>query len=186
MDDQHLWGPLGPLIGTWEGSDGIDVAFQHAVGELGETPYRERIVFAPFGPVANGTQSLFGLDYRMSAWRADEADPFHTEIGYWLWDASTGHVMRCFMVPRGTVLIAGATVEPDATTFTMKAECGSEEFGILSNPYLAQQARTSRYECTVTIHDDASFSYVETTTLELSRYDGDCLHTDQNTLRRVG
>ena len=42
----------------------------------------------PFGPVDNGTQALYGLDYRMAAWRGDEENPFHTEVGYWLWDAA--------------------------------------------------------------------------------------------------
>ena len=82
-------GPLAALAGTWEGADGIDVAFSNSVGDSVETPYRERVVFNPFGPVDNGAQCLFGLDYRMAAWRTavEEVDPFHTEVGYWLWDA---------------------------------------------------------------------------------------------------
>ena len=62
-DLAHL-GPLATLAGTWEGDQGLDVAFQHARGDIGETPYRERITFNPFGPVDNGTQCLYGLDYR--------------------------------------------------------------------------------------------------------------------------
>jgi hypothetical protein len=31
------------------------------------TPYREHIDFKPFGPVENGSQVLYGLDYRMAA-----------------------------------------------------------------------------------------------------------------------
>ena len=42
------------------------------------------------------------------------------------------------MVPRGTVVIAGGTCEPDATSFTMTAELGSTNYGILENKYLAQ------------------------------------------------
>ena len=185
MDDLHLWGPLAPLIGTWEGNDGLDIAFHNVAGTMGETPFRERTTFVPYGPVVNGAQSLYGLDYRTAAWRGDEELPFHTEIGAWLWDADTGHVMRCFVVPRGTALLAGAVAGPDDRTFTMKASEGSSEFGILSSPYLAREARTVRYECTVTVHDDGSYSYEETTVLDLKRYDGDCLHVDKNTLRRV-
>ena len=107
MTDFTAWGPLAHLIGTWEGDEGLDVAFAHTTGSVGETPYRERIVMKPFGPVDNGTQALYGLDYRMSAWRGDEDDPFHTEVGYWLWDAADCAVMRCFMIPRGSTVLAG-------------------------------------------------------------------------------
>src|SRR5215213_619594 len=143
--DPALLGPLAPLIGTWEGDAGVDVAFQHARGEVGETAYRERASFSAFGPVDNGTQALYGLDYRMAAWRGDEEDPFHTEIGYWLWDAEDGQVLRSFMVPRGSTILAGGPATPDATEFTLQAEVGSETYGILSNVYLARVARTTLY-----------------------------------------
>jgi len=76
-------GPLQPLVGTWEGEGGVDFSFHHEDGESADTIYREHITFNPFGPVDNGSQHLFGLDYRMAAWRDDEEDPFHTEVGYW-------------------------------------------------------------------------------------------------------
>ena len=110
MTTYELWGPLAGLIGEWEGSEGLDVAFHNAKGALGETKYRERVTLDPFGPVDNGSQRLYGLDYRMSAWRENEDSPFHTEIGYWLWDAELQHVMRCFMVPRGTAV--NSTIHP--------------------------------------------------------------------------
>jgi hypothetical protein len=45
-------------------------------------------------------------------WRLGETDPFHEELGYWLWDADAGQVLRCFMVPRGVTVIAGGKDEP--------------------------------------------------------------------------
>jgi len=69
MSDTSAWGPLGRLIGEWEGDGGLDVSFHNASGRVAETKFRERVTLAPFGPVANGTQCLYGLDYRMSAWR---------------------------------------------------------------------------------------------------------------------
>jgi hypothetical protein len=57
------------------------------------TPYREKATVTPFGPVCNGGQRLFGLDYRTAMWRDAETNPFHTEVGYWLWDAATGEVL---------------------------------------------------------------------------------------------
>jgi hypothetical protein len=178
-------GPLGPLVGTWEGDRGLDVAFQHSRGEIGETAYRERTSFGAFGPVDNGTQSLFGLDYRTAAWRVGDDDPFHTEVGYWLWDAADGQVMRCFMVPRGSTILAGGPAAPDARSFTMRAEVGSETYGILSNPYLARVARTTHYQVLITLGDDGTFGYEQTTTIDHARLDEPLLHTDTNTLHRI-
>jgi hypothetical protein len=106
------WGPLAGLIGEWEGDEGVDFSFHNAEGKVGETKYREKVSMKPFGPVDNGTQHLYGLDYRMAAWRGDEENPFHTEVGYWLWDGDAGEVMRCFMVPRGSTVLAGGTARP--------------------------------------------------------------------------
>jgi hypothetical protein len=178
-------GPLAGLVGTWEGDAGLDVAFQNDKAAVGETPYRERTTFSPFGPVDNGDQSLFGLDYRTAAWRVGEDDPFHTEVGYWLWDADAGQVMRCFMVPRGSTLLAGGSCHADATSFSMQAEVGSETYGILSNQYLDVKAKTVLYQVTVTIDGPDEWSYEETTTVHLAKMDKPFAHTDRNTLRRV-
>src|SRR5690554_5275115 len=95
------WGPLGALIGEWAGEGGLDTAYSHASGRVLETPYREVLSMTPFGPVRSGSQELYGLDYRSAMWRGSEDDPFHTEVGYWLWDGATGEVLRGFVVPRG-------------------------------------------------------------------------------------
>ncbi|ABD11400.1 hypothetical protein ThrDRAFT_04293 [Frankia casuarinae] len=179
------FGPLAALAGAWEGDQGVDVAFGNAEGTIIETPYRERVTFKPFGPVDNGPQCLYGLDYHMAAWRAGEEKAFHTEIGYWLWDANLGHVMRCFMVPRGAVLIAGGAVAPDATDFTLRAQAGSPTYGILSNPYLARAANSIRYEVSITVTGNGSFAYTSTTTIDHERVSDPVAHTDRNVLRRL-
>lgn len=185
MAEYDAWGPLAALIGEWEGEGGLDVSFHNEEGSVGETPYREKITMKPFGPVDNGTQHLYGLDYRMAAWRAGEEDPFHTEVGYWLWDGATGQVMRCFMVPRGSTVLAGGDAAAGDTAFTMKATVGSEVYGILSNPYLAEKARTKEYTCTVTVAGPDAWSYEECTTYDHA-IGGTIAHTDRNSLRRVG
>ncbi|MDZ4827734.1 MAG: heme-binding beta-barrel domain-containing protein [Actinomycetota bacterium] len=75
-------GPRAGLIGEWEGDGGLDPAFSHAKGEVIDTPYREKVTMKPFGPVDNGSQHLYGLDYRSAMWRGSEENPFHTEVGY--------------------------------------------------------------------------------------------------------
>jgi hypothetical protein len=185
MSNFAEWGPLAGLIGTWEsGFEGLDVSYHNEEDAIGDTPYREKIIFKPFGPVDNGEQQLYGLDYRMSAYRQGEDNPFHTEVGYWMWDAASKQVMRCFMIPRAQVLIAGGTVEPDATTFTLTATAGSPTYGILSNPYLEEITRTPKYEVTITVNGD-TFTYDENTTIEHKKVGSTMAHTDRNTLTLV-
>ena len=177
----HL-GPLASLAGTWEGDKGVDVS----PGRDGahETHFRERLTFEPIGPVLNGTQVLYGLRYSMVAWPLIQEHPFHEEVGYWLWDVNRKEVMRCFMVPRGVLVNAGGKVEPNAKEFRLSAEVGSSVYGILSNPYLDQAAKTVRYELTVTIHEPWKFSYKEDTQLQIHGHPEVFHHTDQNTLTR--
>ena len=106
------WGPLAALAGEWEAAGGLDTAFAHAQGKVIGTPYLEKVAFQPFGPVDNGDQHLYGLDYKTAMWRNDEENPFHTEVGYWLWDGATGEIVRGFVVPRGITVLAGGTADP--------------------------------------------------------------------------
>jgi hypothetical protein len=182
------WGPLAALAGSWEGNEGVDVSYHNAEGVVGETQYIEKVELKPFGPVENGKQVLYGLDYRMAAWRRGEEaeNPFHTEVGYWLWDFADSQVMRCFMVPRASVLIAGTTCEPDAKEYTLRADPGEPCYGILENRYLGARASTQHYECTITVHADGSWSYGSDTVVKMEALGGELLHhTDRNTLRKV-
>ncbi|HSZ37126.1 MAG TPA: heme-binding beta-barrel domain-containing protein, partial [Acidimicrobiales bacterium] len=120
------WGPLGRLAGIWEGDRGEDVAYGNVEDKIIVTPFREHIEFKPFGPVENGSQVLYGLDYRMAGWRGTEENPFHTEVGYWMWDARDSEVVRCFIIPRGSAVVAGGIVAADATKFDLEARIGSQ------------------------------------------------------------
>jgi hypothetical protein len=180
------WGPLGPLAGEWSAEGGLDTAYSHSKHEVLGTPYLEKLTFKPFGPVDNGKQSLYGLDYKTAMWRGDEENPFHTEVGYWLWDGATGEVLRGFVVPRGITVLAGGIAAPDATSFTLSARAGDPQYSIGENKYLAEHASTLSYQVTITFHDDGSWSYDETTMLKMDEMDEPFAHTDHNTLRRVG
>jgi hypothetical protein len=180
------WGPLGPLAGDWEAEGGLDRAFSHSKEKVLDTPYLERVSFKPFGPVDNGSQSLSGLDYKTAMWRDDEENPFHTEVGYWLWDGATGEVLRGFVVPRGITVLAGGTAAADATSFTLSARPGHAQYNIGENQYLAENASTTSYDVTITINDDGTWSYEEATMLRMKEFEEPFAHTDHNTLRRVG
>jgi hypothetical protein len=118
-------------------------------------------------------------------WRGDEENPFHTEVGYWLWDAATGEVMKGFVVPRGITALAGGTAAADAPKFTLKAVLGDAQYNIGENKYLAKNASTLSYEVTITVGED-TWSYDEVTMLQMKEFDEPLSHTDHNTLRRVG
>ena len=133
--------------------------------------------WGPLAGLADEWEGEGGLDTAFS-------HPFHTEVGYWLWDAADGQVMRCFMVPRGSVVLAGGTSAADATAFELRADCGSEVYGILSNPYLARGARSASYQATIAVDGDV-FSYEQDTTIEHARWHEPVHHTDRNRLQRV-
>ncbi len=180
------WGPLEALIGEWEGEGGLDSAYSHAKEEVLATPYNEKLTLKPFGPVQNGVQSLYGLDYKSAMWRGDEENPFHTEVGYWLWDGATDEVLRGFVVPRGITVLAGGTAGADATTFTLSADKGDPLYAIGENRYLADHASTLSYQVTITLHDDDTWSYDETTMLRMDEFPEPFAHTDRNRLHRSG
>src|SRR6476469_3201276 len=180
------WGPLAGLIGEWQGEGGLDTAFSHSQGTVLETTFLEKCTMKPFGPVVNGAQALYGLDYRSAMWRGSEENPFHTEVGYWLWDGATGEVMRGFVVPRGITVLAGGTAAADAKSFTLYARPGDPNYNIGENKYLTQHASTLSYDVTITIHDDVSWSYDESTMLKMDEFPEPFAHTDRNTLRKVG
>jgi hypothetical protein len=88
------------------------------------------------------------------------------------------------MVPRGSVLIAGGNAKPNDTSFALEANVGDEVYGILSNKYLAERARTKKFTCTVTVEGPDVWSYQENTTYDHA-IGGTVAHTDINRLRRV-
>ena len=132
--------------------------------------------FEPTGLVENHEQKLYGLRSAMTAWRIGAQDPFHEEVGYWLWDAGAKQVTRCFIVPRGVSLIAGGTVEPEATSFELVAEVGSSVYGSFSNPFLG---RAFRFERQGAVH------YQQNTALQIEGREEPFEHTDENTHDRV-
>lgn len=178
-------GPLAALAGTWEGDEGADVAPAPDRG-VQTNRFRERITFVPFGPVDNHEQTLYGLKYATVAYRLGVEESFHEEAGYWLWDAAAKQVVRAFLVPRGIAVLAGGTVEPDATSFVLEATLGSTTYGIVSNPFLDREFRTERYRLEVELLADGRLRYDEDTVLRMRGREALFHHTDRNVLRRVG
>lgn len=184
LTNPELWGPLAGLAGIWEGEKGKDLA--PADDRSVETNlYKERLILEPMTRVDNHEQILYGLRYSTVAWRIGEDSPFHEELGYWLWDAKTKMILRCFVIPRGICVLAGGMSEPDAKQFQLSAKLGSETYGILSNEFLDQEFKTIRYDLTVTLHSAHEFSYEEDTQLQIKGQKEIFHHRDQNRLRKI-
>ena len=176
-------GPLAALAGIWESDQGVDTSRIH--GKKTITKYREKVTFEPLGPVNNGPQALYGLRYSTICWRLDEDEPFHEELGYWLWDIDRKQVLRSFVVPRGVAVNAGGCAEADSKNFHLEAEVCSETYGVLSNRYLDDSYKTKRYSLDVNVNDDGTFSYKEDTELWIPVDQEIFHHTDENTLTKT-
>jgi len=188
MSDENIrnLGPLAAFAGVWEGDKGKDESPDDDRVSIEHNAFRERIVLDPIGLVENHEQSLYGLRYAKTAWRIGVEDSFHEEVGYWLWDARAKQVMLTFIVPRGVTVLAGGTVEPDATSMKLSAEVGSEVFGICSGPFLDEEFKTVRYDIELRVNEDGSIWYAQNTQLQIKGQSEPFAHTDQNTLRQVG
>jgi len=184
-DDIANLGPLAPFAGTWEGDKGKDESPDDDRVSIEHNLFRERVVLDPIGLVENHEQSLYGLRYAKTAWRLGADVSFHEEVGYWLWDADASEVLLTFIVPRGITVLAGGTVEPDAKRFKLRAELGSQVFGICSGPFLDREFRTVAYDIDLTLNDDGSFTYREDTQMKIKGQDGIFHHTDENTLVKI-
>ncbi|KAA0911073.1 FABP family protein [Pusillimonas sp. ANT_WB101] len=62
----------------------------------------------------------------------------------------------CRKLPRGIVINAGGTVKPDATSFELVAEAGSETFGICQHPFLIENFKVVRYILKLTLNGDGT------------------------------
>ena len=177
-------GPLRGMAGIWQGKMGVDV---NPKAEGAETDdYIERVELQPIDAQTNGPQLFYGLRYHTHIVQPDSVETFHDQVGYWLWEPATGNILFTVSIPRGQTLMATGNAPADAKTFTVKAERGSLTNGIVSNPFLEQAFKTESYEITVTVNDDGTWSYDQTTVMDIPNYDKPFRHHDRNTLHKIG
>lgn len=177
-------GPLAYLVGKWEGEKGTDTAPSADRGTR-VSHYRERTIFEPTGRIDNHEQILYGLRYATTGWRVGEPNPYHEEVGYYLFEPATKRVFRSFAVPRGIVVNAGGQSSDDLKSFSISADVGSAVYGISANPFLDAEFRTVHFEMKLTIVDEQTYQYEEDTVLQIKGKPEPFHHTDGNTLRRI-
>ncbi|KTE09491.1 FABP family protein [Sphingopyxis sp. H115] len=176
-------GPLARLAGVWEGQRGVDI---NPKAEGPETrQYYERIEMQPIDPQANGPQLFYGLRYHVHINTREEDITFHDQVGYWLYEATTGLILQTLAIPRGQIAIAAGHAAPDAKRLVVKAERGQTEYGICSTTFLDLAFRTDSYELAVDFHDDGSWSYVSDTMLMVKGRNELFRHRDRNRLTKT-
>jgi hypothetical protein len=180
---KHL-GPLRALAGIWEGQKGMD---EHPVADGAERePYVERIELQPIDPQTNGPQLLYGLRYHVWICRPGQAETFHDQLGYWLWEPATKTLFHSITIPRAQVVLAMGTAEPDAKEFELRATLGSSTAGICSGPFLDHAFRTVEFRIRVTVHGDGTWSYDQDTVIQVRGKDALFHHRDRNVLTKTG
>jgi hypothetical protein len=194
-DDDTLaqLGPLRAMAGVWTSTRGADA---HPVGPGSDITgpvedgnehnvYLERYELQPTDPQTNGPQLFYGLRYHTHIVKPGEVETFHDQVGYWLWEPAARRVLHTLAIPRGQVLLAAGSAEPDATQFVVSAKIGSETFGILSNPFLYSAFRTVSFSMRVTVNEDGTWTYEEHTQLQMPDREGLVNHVDRNTMQRI-
>jgi len=185
MNEEILenFGPLRNFAGVWVGGPGDDAA-PSAERQKTNHQYTEKMVLVPLNPVANHEQKLFGLRYSTQSFRLGEADPFHDEVGYWLWDPKEELLFKGVTIPRGMVLLAGGHAKAADKSFKLKAVLGAHTFGICSNPFLDVEFQTVKYEIEMKFNPDGSFTYDQNSHIKIKGQDKLFEHRDINTLHR--
>ncbi|MBT3983304.1 MAG: FABP family protein [Bacteriovoracaceae bacterium] len=181
-----LYGPLAFLIGKWDSvEDNGENRAPDPDRKVENTKFRQEMEFIPIGDVNNHEQKLYGLRYSTVAWEEGDDEPFHEEVGYWLWDAENQQVMKSFIVPRGISVNAGGTTTFDSRKFKVQAAVGSETYGVCSNKFLNEEFKTMNYEIEIGRLDENTFSYDEDTQIKIKGQTEIFHHTEKNVMKRV-
>ena len=180
-----VYGPLGGLIGVWQGDKGLDIAPEPEGAE--SNPYYETLTFTAIGDVTNAeTQVLAVLYYRQIVQQKSNDEVFHDQTGYWMWDANTGVIMHSLTIPRGVSVLAGGVYtgekeDDDRIVLDVAAGLNNKDWQIIQSPFMQDNARTTDYCQRISLGKD-KLSYSQTTTIEI--YGKVFEHTDQSELIR--
>ncbi|PIP95997.1 MAG: FABP family protein [Bdellovibrio sp. CG12_big_fil_rev_8_21_14_0_65_39_13] len=185
MDDEKF-GPLSFLVGEWEskGWTGENKALDPDREEE-NTKFRQIMSFTPIDDVENHEQVLCVLRYSTTAWEEGDENPFHEEVGYWIWDAENKQVMKSFIVPRGISVNAGGTSTETAKSFKVQAKVGSDTYSVASNLFLDREFKTLQYDLEVTQLNEQTFRYSEDTQIKMKGRPEIFHHTEKNTMVKI-
>jgi hypothetical protein len=150
-----------------------------------ENPYFETLVFTPVGTATNANrQVLAALRYHQCVSRKSDGQPFHDQVGYFMWEPATGTVMQSLLIPRAVGLVAGGrcVVRQGAIVIELEAAADNPDWTIVQSPFMRDNARTVAFRHRITVEGD-TLAYDETTIVDI--YGKRFEHTDTNTLTRA-
>ena len=176
-------GPLEGLAGTFEGIKGVDT--HPEVGGSETDHYLERYEAQPIDRQTNGPQLFYGLRYHTHIVKVGEIETFHDQVGYWLWEPALELVTFSLTIPRGQVLLASGRASANATEFEVTAELHDDIYGILSNPFLDENFKTTQFTMQVTTGPGPTWSYAQDTVLVIPGLSEPFHHRDSNTLSLI-
>ncbi len=183
VDTLKNLGPLRGMAGIWEGTKGLDIK-PKADGPR-QQAYVERIELQPIDPQTNGPQLFYGLRYASHVVKPGQVKTYHDQVGYWLWEPSTGTVIHSLAIPRAQIAMAVGKAAADATSFELNAARGTTTYGICSTPFLEYAFRTESFTIRVSLNPDGTWSYFEDTVLMIHGQGEPFHHSDRNTLTRI-
>lgn len=111
MSDLSNLGPLAELVGVWYGNEGKDVfPTPPNTGPNIKSSYVETMTFSPIAPIQNGPQILYGVRYLTELIGDAFIQQQHQETGYFLWNPTSGEIIKTFAIPRGEAIMASGGV----------------------------------------------------------------------------
>ncbi|MFK5914879.1 MAG: heme-binding beta-barrel domain-containing protein [Woeseiaceae bacterium] len=178
------YGPLAQLIGKWVGNKGLDNA-PDANANPDKSAFTDEIVFTISGPAENAEeQNLVSIKYHHVVRKLENGRIFHDQIGHWIYEKSTNIIMHSLSIPRAVCLLAGGEYQESngKSIFNVKAEAGSQTYGIVQSPFMLEKAKTKAFKMSLSVTGN-ELNYHEVTSLHI--YGKDFEHTDESTLFRV-
>jgi hypothetical protein len=178
------YGPLAQLVGTWIGTQGLDRA-PDINANPDEHTYTDELTFTVAGPAENAEeQELVAIKYHHLVRKNENGLIFHDQIGHWIYEPATGSIMHSLTIPRGVCVLAGGDITENSgeMVFNVKAEAGSDTFGIIQSPFMLEKAKTTAFQMQMSVTEN-TLSYKQVTSLFI--YGKEFKHVDQSVLQRV-
>jgi hypothetical protein len=177
-------GPFTGMAGIWEGTRGMDRK-PKADGPKNQA-YVEHIELQPIDPQTNGPQLFYGLRYHSHITKPDQVKTYHDQVGYWLWEPTSGTIIHTLTIPRGMTTMALGKSGANAKQFELHAKEGDPCAGISSNAFLDYAFKTVEFHIQVSINTDGTWSYEQDTVLKIQNQADLFHHIDKNTLHQIG
>ncbi len=178
------YGPLNNFIGTWTGNKGKDLSPEPDGTEV--NLYTETIIFTKALALDNAQeQVLSAVQYQSKVIRISDDKVIHQEIGYWLWEQGSSHIMHSLAIPRGMNVLADGEFEdhPDnGIVFNVSATIDKSEAQIIQSPFMQKKATMTKFEQQFVLKEN-TLSYTQTMMLDI--YGREFAHKDENTLIKV-